>query len=122
MINSEVKSMLKRVTLFDCIVGGAISTILYFTYREFAGMFFIGLAVAVFNFIISGIITESVLSKNKAPGIFFMCIKLLRIFLICIVPIMFYKEKMYLAIFYILGFASHFIALVLYALFNKNSV
>jgi ATP synthase protein I len=114
--------MLKRVTLFDYIVGGIITTILYFTYREFAGMFFIGLAVAVFNFIISGIITEIVLSKNKAPGNFFMFIKLLRIFLISFVPIMFYNEKMYLVTAYILGFTSHFIALVLYSLFSKNSV
>jgi ATP synthase protein I len=121
LVDSEVKVMLNRVTIFDFIVGFVITTILYFTYREFAGLFLIGLTVAVFNFIIGGIITESLLSKNKGPGIFFMFIKIFRTLLICGVPFIFYRDNMYGVLSYMLGFTSHFIALLLYVLFNKSS-
>jgi ATP synthase protein I len=121
LINSEVKIMLSKVAFFDSIIGFVITSAIYFTYKQYAWIFLIGLIIAVINFIISGIITEKVLIKNKAPGIFFMLIKSLRIFLICAVPFVFYRYNMQYVLVYILGFTSHFIALVLYSLFNKNS-
>ena len=121
MINSEVKTMLKKVTFYDFLVGCIIASILYFTYREYVWMFLSGLIIAVINFIISGIITEGVLLKNKAPCIFFMFLKPLRIFFICVVPFIFYSYNMHGVIAYALGFTSHFIALVLYAVLNNSS-
>lgn len=121
MIKWEVKKMLKGITFFDFIVGSVISTILYFTYEKYAWMFLIGLAVAVINFIIGGILIERVLLKNKAPGIFFVLLKVLRIFLICSVPVIFLKNNTNSILFYMLGFVSHFIAIILYSILNKNS-
>ncbi len=121
MSNSEVNTMLRKVTFYDSLVGYVITSILYFTYKEYAWMFLSGLIIAVINFIIGGIITERVLLKNKAPGTFFMFTKVLRIFLICAVPLVFYKNNMYWMIVYLLGFASHFMALILYAVFNNSS-
>jgi ATP synthase protein I len=120
MSNSVVKTMLRKVTFYDFLVGYAITSILYFTYREYVWMFLIGLVISVINFIIGGIITEGVLLKNIAPGIFFILLKVLRIFLICTVPFIFYRYNMNWVIVYVLGFTSHFIALILYAVFSKN--
>lgn len=120
MINSEVKSMLKKVTFYDFLVGHVIASILYFTYREYAWIFLSGLVISVINFITGGILTERVLLINKQPGIFFILLKVLRIFLISAVPFIFYRYNMNWVFMYMLGFISHFIALILYAVFNKN--
>jgi hypothetical protein len=120
LIKSEVKSMLRKVTIYDSLVGYVTASILYFTYREYVWVFLSGLLFSVINFITGGIITEGVLLKNKAPGIFFILLKVLRIFLICAVPFIFYRYNMDSVIVYALGFTSHFVALVLYVVFNKN--
>jgi hypothetical protein len=120
LINREVKSMLRKVTFYDFLVGYVIASILYFTYREYVWMFLSGLVISVINFITGGIITQRVLLKNKEPGIFFVLLKFLRIFLICAVPFIFYRYNMNWVIVYALGFTSHFIALILYAVLSKN--
>jgi ATP synthase protein I len=121
MNNSEVESMLRKVIFYDFLVGYVIVSILYFIHGEYVWIFLSGLVISVINFITGGILTERVLLKNKGPGIFFMLLKVLRIFLISAVPFIFYRYNMNWVMVYALGFTSHFIALILYAIFSKSS-
>jgi ATP synthase protein I len=118
--NNHVKVMLKKVATIDFFLGVSIAIILCFTYREFTVAFSMGLIAALINFIISGIITDIELSKNAFSGIFFMLVKLLRIFLICAMPLFFYNFNTNAIIAYILGYNSHFISLILYSSLGKN--
>ncbi|MCM0647549.1 hypothetical protein NBE98_04035 [Clostridium swellfunianum] len=120
MAISKVKSMLRRIFFYDFLTGLIISSILFFTYRQYAGILLLGLSIAVINFIIGGILTERVVIINKSPSIFFVLVKILSVLLICLIPILLFKDNMYFILVYMLGFTSHFIALILYALFDKK--
>lgn len=120
MAKSEVKSMLRRVFFYDFLTGLIISLILLFTYRQYAGIFLLGLLTAVMNFIIGGILTERLVLINKLPSIFFVLVKILSMLLICLIPILFFKDNINQIVAYMLGFTSHLIALVIYALFDKK--
>ncbi|GLC28756.1 ATP synthase subunit I [Clostridium omnivorum] len=121
-MDSEVKNMLKKVALFDVIVGSALFILVTIVYGlNYGIMCTLGLLVGALNYNINGIIINHLLSNEHFKhNIFTSLIGFLRVFIICLIAIIIYKYNRMNVLAYVLGFCSHFISLVLYGISVRN--
>lgn len=121
-MDSEVKNMLKKVALFDVIVGSALFILVTIVYGlNYGIMCTFGLLVGALNYILNGIIINHLLSnEHYKHNIFTSLIGFLRVFIICLIAIIIYKYNRMNVLAYVLGFCSHFISLVLYGISVRN--
>jgi ATP synthase protein I len=106
--------MLKKVALYDLLVGilGAVLTQVVF--KHYALIFFLGLTMASLSFIVSGYAAESAfLHKTKRFGAIVSFINVGKVLIICIIGMLIFNNSINNVIAFILGFTSHFIALIL---------
>lgn len=121
-MDSEVKNMLKKVALFDVIVGSALFILVTIVYGlNYGIMCTLGLLVGALNYNINGIIISHLLSdEHFKHNIFTSVVGFLRVFIICLIAIIIYKYNRMNVLAYVLGFCSHFISLVLYGISVRN--
>lgn len=111
--------MLKKVFFFDIFLALILTPLMQLVFKAKAYLFLLGLFIAAINFIISSIVTRSNLlkSSNKYSALGNISI-FARVILICIVGIIIYDNNVNNIITYMLGFTSHFLALILYGFVN----
>ena len=120
-MNSDFKSMFKKIALYDCFIALIFTAMIYFIAKSYALFFLLGLIIALTNFYVNGITTEySLDNKNvKNRGImvvgFFM-----RVLLVSVIGFIIGRHNMFNIIAYIFGYSSQFISLVYYGISNKN--
>ena len=120
-MNSDFKSMFKKIVLYDFFICFIFTTVIYFTVKSYALFFLLGLIIALMNFYVNGIIVEySLNNKNtKNTGIiiggFFI-----RVFFVSIVGFFIGRHNMFIILAYISGYSSQFISLLYYGVKNKN--
>ena len=120
-MNSDFKSMFKKIALYDCFIALVFTAVIYFTAKSYALFFLLGLMIALANFYVNGITTEySLNNKNvKNRGImiaaFFM-----RVLLVSVIGFLIGRHNIFNIIAYIFGYSSQFISLVYYGISNKN--
>lgn len=121
-LDSEFRNMLKKVALFDVIVGNLLFVIVTIIYGHNYGlMCVLGLFVGALNYNINGIIINNLISRQLSKhSINTAFISIIRIFIICLIAIIIYKYNRMNALAYVLGFCSHFISLVLYGFSVRN--
>lgn len=121
-MDSEVKNMLKKVVLFDVIVGSMLFVIVTLIYGlNYGLMCTLGLFVALTNYNINGVIINRLLSSELSKhNVYTSLIGFLRVFIICLIAIIIYKYNRMNVLAYVLGFCSHFISLVLYGISVRN--
>lgn len=121
-MDSEVKYMLKKVALFDGVVGSLLFVIVSLIYGyNYAFMCILGLLIAAANYNINGIMLNYLLlSKPFKHKTVTSLIYFFRVFIICLIAIIIYKYNKMNVLVYVLGFCSHFISLVLYGLSARN--
>ena len=115
-MSKEMNKTFKIMIKYD-LIGGIIITIILWCLINYkiAFIFLLGLLVSLLNGIISGIILEYSLTKNKS--IILSLSYFLRISLILIVSLPFIKN-LNTIISYILGYTSHFGFLLIYWIKN----
>jgi len=120
-LNGEFSNMLKKVVLFDLLVGLVLGTITQLFFNGYASFFLLGLTVASIGFIISGLAVKEILENktSKIKGIIFF-INFIKVFAVCIIGLLIFNNNINNVISYILGFTSHFIALILYGVFDLS--
>lgn len=110
----ELKALLKKMVFYDIIIGLLSSFVIsIFFETKIMVIFLIGLAIAIINFIVSGILLEKSLNSSKKLGKVLLPITyIVRIGIIILVTIPFLHElKSLLA--YLGGFIMHFPILIL---------
>ncbi|MDP4178163.1 MAG: hypothetical protein Q8900_07500 [Bacillota bacterium] len=118
-MDNEIKVMLKKVTICDLIVGISVSSILFFLCPRYSYIFLIGILVASINFIANGIVNSFIVGKISTRGNLIVFLSVFRIFIIGIVGALLFKINNNNGIFYIMGFCSHFISLIIYGFWNN---
>lgn len=120
-MQEDVKFMLKKVLKYDFIVGIALITLVYFINKIYCFAFLAGLVVASFNFRITGIIMNYILNSISSKHTFFNSILyIFKTFIVIFIGLLLFKQNRYFIIVYMAGFCSHFLALILYGINNKN--
>lgn len=121
MIGEEL-SMLKKIMLYDLLIGIVAGISIQLIWGNYTVIFILGLYVAIINFAVSKLITSNMLHSklNKSSGLAFF-INFIKIFIICIIGVSILNNNINNVISYILGFTSHFLALILYARFNLSN-
>jgi ATP synthase protein I len=111
--------MLKKVFFFDILIGTTIVPLIQLIFNEYAYLFLLGLIIASFGFIISSIATRNYLSKVSIKhGTIMILSVFVKVTLVCILGVIIYNNNVNNVIAYILGFTSHFLALILYGIVN----
>lgn len=111
--------MLKKVALYDLLVGlfGAILT--HIIFRAYSLLFLLGILMAGISFAVSSFVLSKTLSEERSKySLISFAINASKIFIICIIGVLVYNNNIDNVIAYILGFTSHFIALILYGFIN----
>jgi ATP synthase protein I len=116
---SDVRSLLIKVFLFDFIVGILGAALIQAIFNAYSILFLLGLAVASLSFVVSSLTVGSMLLGNRASssGIAII-VNTVKLFIICIIGLLVFNNNVNNVIAYMLGFTSHFIALILYGIFH----
>lgn len=117
-MGNNLKDMLKQVTVFTLVIAILFVTIgFWFLKTSYVTSFLIGAIIAIFNLLLNSIITDFSLSYTKKTGPFFIIVSyIVRIILISFIGILVTMNEKCNLIFYLLGFISHFAALIIYGL------
>lgn len=109
--------MLKHVIFFDLIVGIAATSIMQLAFKSYTLIFLIGLSAASISFIFSSCIFNNILIKKALKlGTLAPYFNLAKVLVISIIGVLLFNNNINNVISYILGFTSHFLALMLYGL------
>ena len=116
---NDLKCMYKKVSIYALYVLIILAIILGLINLKFVLPGILGLAVAMSNLFISGIVTNNALAKNKVNFFTYFGITF-KIFATSIIGIILFTYNKYYLIVYMCGYVSHFILLVLYAISIKD--
>jgi len=119
-MKKEMQSALKSIFFYDVFIGILIGLFISSLLKSSPIFFFLGLFVALVNFLLNGVIINFVTSLKKLVAMpissILTCCKII---LIAYVGLLIYKDFPMGCLYYLLGFCSHFISFILYAVINN---
>lgn len=111
--------MLKKVIIFDILIGITLTPLVQLVFNSYAYLFLIGLIVASIGFVITSVATRKFLLTTSFKYGAIMNISIfVKVIFVCIIGVIIYNNNVNNVIAYILGFTSHFLALILYGIVN----
>ncbi|MCM8711654.1 hypothetical protein M2651_11570 [Clostridium sp. SYSU_GA19001] len=111
--------MLKKIIFYDLIIAVTAGITIQLIWDNYSNIFILGLFTAVINFAFSKFMIENILgSKFKRNRGLVFFITFVRIFIICIIGVSIFNNNIKNIISFIMGFTSHFLALILYGVIN----
>jgi len=120
-VNSDFKSMFKKIVLYDFFISLIFTAVIYFTAKSYALFFLLGLIIALTNFYVNGVILEYSLDNKKTKSKWLMVVGfLIRVVLVSVIGFIIGRNNMFNIIAYIFGYSSQFISLVYYGISNRN--
>ncbi|OFI06206.1 ATP synthase I chain [Clostridium acetireducens DSM 10703] len=118
-MNNDVKQMLQKIIIYDLIIAIIFSTLIYFTFKKYSVVLFLGLFIALINFVINTILINYAVNVGKIKSISLASF-IFRIVITAFIGFLFYKNNKYNVIAYVFGYTLHFIPLILYSINVKN--
>jgi len=118
-MNKEMNKLLLKTTKYDLGSGLLISLIIILisTFIN-AGIYMVGICVALINFLASGYVIEKFLRENKKMWIIIPTYLLRMAFIaITIVP---FAKNIQSMIYYMAGFISHYALLIVFGIINRK--
>ena len=120
-VNSDFKSMFKKIATYDFFICLVFVTIIYFTAKPYALFYLLGVIIALMNFYVNGITVEYSLDDRNTKGKWIIVVgSFIRIFMVGIIGFAIGRHNMFNIIAYIFGYSSQFISLVYYGINKKN--
>lgn len=119
-MNKEMNKLLLHIVQYDLVSGLFISLIIGIisTFMN-AGSYFAGISVAIINFFVSGYVISNYLGKDKKQLLIIVS-NFLRMGFI-IITILPFAKNMNFMIFYIMGFITHYILmLIVFSIKNRK--
>ncbi|EJP6473465.1 ATP synthase subunit I [Clostridium botulinum] len=119
----EIKEMISKITIFNCIIGITFFIIIYIAFNiSYSFCFLTGLMIANINLFISTKTTNMVIVKNK-NSIFSILGFFIRISIVCVLALLLSKDNTKNIIPFLLGYSSNFISIIFYGTnLGKNKV
>jgi ATP synthase protein I len=123
-LNNDVKFMFRKILMFDLIIGGILSVIVFMFFGNYLFVFLLGIIVSIASFIINSLMTQYAYSgKKKNPALITLVGFFIRVLLVCGIGLLIFKGSEFNVLAYMLGYSSHFISLTLYGiLINKEGM
>jgi len=120
-VNSDFKTMFKKIALYDFFISLVFATIIYFTASPYTLYFLLGVIIALVNFYVNGITVEYFLDdKNTKNKGMIVVGSFIRVFLVSVIGFAIGRHNMFNIIAYIFGYSSQFISLVYYGMNKRN--
>ncbi|MDT8715591.1 ATP synthase subunit I [Clostridium sp. 19966] len=115
-MDKDIKNMLRKVIIIDLIIGIVQSAAIQFVFNSYGLIVFLGVAVAVFNFVINAAASEFILTKIKiSPMVLFLVGFTFRIIFAAVIGFVVYTYNKYNAAAYLFGYTSYFIGVIIYS-------
>lgn len=120
-MNAQVKTILKKVTIFDIIIAIISGMISYFLFKKYDYIVVIGLLMAVLNFVLNAITTNYILITmgKKMLSVLGSAVRIIITFSIAIILC---KNNIYNFIAFLIGYSLHYIAVIFYGITVKNEI
>lgn len=116
-MNEDLRYMFRKVILFDTILAIILSIINYFLFKKYMVLFLMGLLIAIFSFLINGLLTEYAFTKKKENHTLVTLVGfVMRVALVCAIGITIYKNNEFNIVAFMLGYSFHFISITLYGI------
>ena len=118
-MKEDLQLTIKKVVFFNVIVGFILTMVVYVLSMKYIWILLLGLVVATLNFVINGLITSYVVSKQGAK-VYSILNSIVRVVLVAVIGYILYTHNTLNVIFYVLGYSVQFISLILYGLTVKS--
>ena len=120
-MNDDLQYMLKKILVYDLIIGLIFNLVLYLISPIWATYFLLGLFVAFISFLINAFITNaSFTGEGNASKLFILVGFFIRVILVSVIGIIIYTHNITNMVVYISGYSLQFISIVLYGLTIKK--
>jgi ATP synthase protein I len=121
-LNDEIKSMLKKIFIYDIFIAVIFAAIIGMTIRlEYAVIFFLGLAISLGSFYLNAFTSNyAIEDKKKMSKTIIILSFFLRVIAVASIGAILFTYKKYYVIAYIFGYSSHFISILIYGLTIKE--
>lgn len=120
-MSRNILLMLRKVSLYDSIIGIVITILIYAMSSNYVLPLFIGLVVTIINFLLSSTITELLFTKCKGKYMpMYLLSFILRITLISLIGFVFFANNKYYILAYIGGYMVHLFGISIYSLSQKH--
>lgn len=113
----EVISMFKKIIIFDILIGLMGCAIIFLINNAYEIYFLMGLLSGTMIYIVSGMVTSMLVIHSRKNKGFFWIINFLKAFFVCIIGALLFDNNINNMIWYVLGYTSHLISLILYSVF-----
>lgn len=121
-MNGEIKSMLKKIFIYDIVIAVIFSAIIMVTIRlQYAVVFFLGLAISFGSFYLNALTSNyAIEGKKKMSKTIIVLSFFLRVIAVASIGAILFTYKKYYVIAYIFGYSTHFISILIYGLTIKE--
>jgi ATP synthase protein I len=122
IVNSDVLDMLKKVILYNTVLGLVCAFITYFVFEQAVLTLLAGVFIGVVNFMLNSILTEIILRnfKNGYAPIYIFSF-LIRISLVALIGFVIFAHNKYNVLFFMSGYIINLMSIYLYSLKVKNA-
>lgn len=115
-----MKRMLKAVAVYDIVIAVIMILVSALINPLFSPILLLGIATAVFSYYVNAITADLVLIQKAGNKTLMLLSSSFRVILICTVGIILYRINKYYLFAYIVGYSTHFIAIIIYGLLMKK--
>lgn len=120
-MDTQLREMLIKIGYFDALVGFIMTMVVAFVSSKYAWVFLFGIAIAAINFSINGVLTDLFSRNNQGNLMLFTLLSLIiRVVVVGVIGLVLFTYNQFNVLFFMFGYSSHFIGLILYALTIKS--
>lgn len=121
-MNDEIKSMLKKIFIYDIVIAVIFSAIIMVAIRlQYAVIFFLGMAISFGSFYLNALTSNyAIEGKKKMSKTIIVLSFFLRVIAVASIGAILFTYNKYYVIAYIFGYSTHFISILIYGLTIKE--
>ena len=121
-MNDEIKSMLKKIFIYDIVVAIIFSVIIMAAIRlDYAVIFLLGLAISFGSFYLNAFTSNyAIEGRRKMSKSIIVLSFFLRVIAVALIGAILFTFNKYYVIAYIFGYSTHFISILIYGLTIKE--
>lgn len=120
-MKGEVRDLIKKIGIYNLIIGGITSVILSFFFDAKSVLFFLGIELGFINFIINSCTTRKMINGRKRSGVITMILFLtIRISLICVPAIILFIKNEVSFFIFTSGYISQILSIICYGVYLKR--
>lgn len=116
----DIIKMIKKVSLYDVIIGLLICIPVYIIFTDFTGALLIGILVSIINFAVSSIITDLLMNSKQGNYMpIYLLSFIIRITIVSLIGFVLFTQNRYNVFAYAGGYTVNLLGVSIYSMTKK---